>query len=354
MPNFNKRKLQVFVSSTYTDLIEERQAAVEAILTAGHIPAGMELFTAGDESQLEVINQWIDESDVYLLILGGRYGSIEPKTGKSYTHLEYEYALNKNKPLFSCVINENALENRVKTGKGTSIAIETKETKNPQKLEEFRKLVMSKMVKFWDDTKDIKLTVYETLFSFERGDGLVGWVRADQNPNMPEFTNEITRLSKENSDLRKENEEYSLSIKSLKEKLLPAIQDIAEMDENIKLYGTWTDINKNQRLWEVITTWNEIFNYIAPYFSRKWMEEYLAKDKIEHFVVEQLNISVSSLVLDEQLFQTIKFQLIAYGLITTSSEYNNNDDVACFWYITEKGKAKMMELRVVRTQKRNS
>jgi hypothetical protein len=59
-----KKKLQVFVSSTYTDLHEERQAAVEAILTAGHIPAGMELFAAGDESQMSVIKRWIDESDI--------------------------------------------------------------------------------------------------------------------------------------------------------------------------------------------------------------------------------------------------------------------------------------------------
>src|SRR3954453_17427093 len=73
-----KRKLQVFVSSTYTDLIDERQAAVAAILKAGHIPAGMELFTAGNKSQLEVVKQWIKESDVYLLLLGARYGSIEP------------------------------------------------------------------------------------------------------------------------------------------------------------------------------------------------------------------------------------------------------------------------------------
>jgi len=85
MVNFSRKRLQVFVSSTYTDLKEERQAAVSAILTAEHIPAGMELFTAGDESQMDVIKQWIDESDVYLLILGGRYGTIEPKSGKSYT-----------------------------------------------------------------------------------------------------------------------------------------------------------------------------------------------------------------------------------------------------------------------------
>jgi hypothetical protein len=90
-----KKKLQVFISSTYTDLLEERQAAVQAVLTAGHIPAGMELFAAGDESQMDVIKRWIDESDVYLLILARRYGSIEPKSGKSYVQLEYEYAIEK-------------------------------------------------------------------------------------------------------------------------------------------------------------------------------------------------------------------------------------------------------------------
>ncbi|WP_051007944.1 DUF4062 domain-containing protein [Psychroflexus torquis] len=67
------KKLQVFISSTFIDLIEERQAAVQAVLSCGHIPAGMELFTAGDESQMKVIKRWIEESDVYLLILGGRY-----------------------------------------------------------------------------------------------------------------------------------------------------------------------------------------------------------------------------------------------------------------------------------------
>lgn len=104
MVSFIRKRLQVFVSSTFSDLVKERQAAVEAILTAGHIPAGMELFTSGDESQMEVIKQWIDESDVYLVILAGRYGSVEPNSGKSYTQLEYEYALEKDKPLFACAI----------------------------------------------------------------------------------------------------------------------------------------------------------------------------------------------------------------------------------------------------------
>jgi hypothetical protein len=187
------------VSSTFADLKNERQAAVEAILSAGHIPAGMELFTAGDESQMEVIKQWIDESDVYLLILGGRYGSVEPRTGRSYTQLEYEYALGLAKPLFACVITEPALEQRVKTY-GTSAI----ETENPQRLKEFRTFVLARMVRFWEDSKDIKIAVGETLSNLARREDLVGWVRPSHVANMPALADEIARLSKENAALRGE------------------------------------------------------------------------------------------------------------------------------------------------------
>ncbi|WP_265588473.1 DUF4062 domain-containing protein [Staphylococcus aureus] len=40
-----KIKYQIFISSTYLDLIEERQAVVEAVLNSNNIPAGMELLT---------------------------------------------------------------------------------------------------------------------------------------------------------------------------------------------------------------------------------------------------------------------------------------------------------------------
>jgi len=192
-----EKKLQVFVSSTYTDLIEERQAAVEAILTAGHIPAGMELFTAGDESQMAVIKRWIDESDVYLLILGGRYGSIEPTTGKSYTHLEYDYAVETNKPLFAVVIHDHALDNKVQL-KGKSVL----ETENPKELKNFRSIVSNNMVRFWKDEKDIKIAILETLAEFSYRKNLTGWVRANNSIDTGLLAEQIAQLTKENSDLR--------------------------------------------------------------------------------------------------------------------------------------------------------
>ena len=89
------KKFQVFISGTFDDLMDERQAAVEAILAAEHIPAGMEWFVAPNvDTFREVIIPWIDKSDIFLLLVGGRYGMLHPEEKKSYTHLEWEHAVN--------------------------------------------------------------------------------------------------------------------------------------------------------------------------------------------------------------------------------------------------------------------
>jgi hypothetical protein len=194
-----RKKLQVFVSSTYTDLHDERQAAVQAILTAGHIPAGMELFAAGDQSQIEVIRQWISESDVFLLILGGRYGSVEPSIGKSYIHLEYEHAVSLNKPLFSLVITEDYLTQKAKTAKDPTSVIEQE---HYAQWKAFKATVLKKLVRFWSDPRDIKLHILETLGEFMRRQELIGWIRGDQAVNTAPLAEELARLAKENDSLR--------------------------------------------------------------------------------------------------------------------------------------------------------
>ena len=197
-----KKKLQVFVSSTFTDLIDERQAAVEAILSAGHIPAGMELFKAGDESQKETIKKWIDESDVYVLILGGRYGTIEPTTGKSYTHWEYDYAGETGIPRFAMVINDEALEGKSKKLGGK----DTYEIKNSHKYDEFKSYVLDKTSEFFDDLKDIKLIIHRKLAELAARDSLKGWISAKDIKSNESLVKHITHLHEENSKLKEKNE----------------------------------------------------------------------------------------------------------------------------------------------------
>jgi hypothetical protein len=93
-----KRRYQVFVSSTFEDLKEERQHVMQALLESKCIPTGMELFPATSAEQWELIKRVIDECDYYMVIVAGRYGSIG-KTGVGYTEMEFDYATQSGKPV---------------------------------------------------------------------------------------------------------------------------------------------------------------------------------------------------------------------------------------------------------------
>ncbi|PFR04425.1 hypothetical protein COK31_11180 [Bacillus cereus] len=202
-----QKKLQVFISSTFTDLQEERQAAVQAVLNAGHIPAGMELFKAADTSQKETIKNWIEESDVYMLILGGRYGTIDHETGLSYTHWEYEYAGKLKKPRFAIVINDDALNEKV--SKYGAVVLERENYPN---YVEFKKEVLSKISKFYSDVRDIKIAVLESLKEFEKNKKLTGWVSGSEIKDVNSLMKDNYNLLKENAKLQKQLQQLQIKM----------------------------------------------------------------------------------------------------------------------------------------------
>ncbi len=101
----HEKRYQIFISSTYSDLLEERRAVMDAILDLKCFPSGMEMFPAVDMEQFEYIKQIIDESDYYVLLLAGRYGSTAPD-GISYTEKEYDYARSRNIPVTALVYRD--------------------------------------------------------------------------------------------------------------------------------------------------------------------------------------------------------------------------------------------------------
>lgn len=168
------KKLQIFISSTYEDLIDERQAIVMAILDAGHIPAGMELFK-GNNSVKNTIFKWIDNSDIYILLLGGRYGSIDAKTGKSYTQIEYEYAKKKRKPVFSIVLDETYLDEKAKK-QGTT---KTYEQKNKKLYKDFKKIVTTNIAHYVENVDQIGKQVISEINNIVNNleYNMIGWTK---------------------------------------------------------------------------------------------------------------------------------------------------------------------------------
>lgn len=310
-----KKKLQIFISSTYVDLQEERQAAVEAILASNNIPAGMELFKAGNNSQWETIKKWINDSDIYMLILGGRYGSIEPNSKKSYTQLEYEYALSMNIPVFAVILTEDFLNKKAKAD-NTIIEHENKFLYN-----EFKDLVMKKMIKSVEDCKDIKLAIFESIVELKEENDFEGWTRGISNSTYTNLTEQNASLMKENTDLKEQL------------KQCPVAQKLIEDNDtywnkqfvlNIHGFQGYSEAPYNSQL---SITMHDIFMDLAPLMMVPVKLQQL-KENFEEILNEKHAGNFYSLTIEENQFQNIKLQIYSIGLITLQNDNDGEENIS--------------------------
>ena len=188
-------KYQIFVSSTYEDLKKEREQVLKATLEMGHIPVGMEMFSAADEEQWKIITRQIDQCDYYVVIVAQRYGSVVD--GISYTEKEYDYAVSKDIPVLGFVIEDDAAwpTDRV-----------DKDSDQKSSLEAFKAKLKEKPVGFWSSASDLygkfSIALVKQIASTPRP----GWTRATDIVGS-DVINELSRLSSENAVLRKQLQE---------------------------------------------------------------------------------------------------------------------------------------------------
>lgn len=116
------KRYQVFVSSTFKDLVKERAEIGVALNKSNYIVEGMELFPASNKKQWEVIKDRIRKSDIYVLIIGDKYGSVannglelEPEviydgTPISYTRLEFRFAKKLKIPILAFIKKSTSAE----------------------------------------------------------------------------------------------------------------------------------------------------------------------------------------------------------------------------------------------------
>ncbi len=167
------KKYQVFVSSTQKDLEDERKAIMQALLESKCIPAGMELFPAANKRSWEIIQQDILESDFYLLVIAGRYGSITTDSNgckMSYTEKEYHFALSVKKPVIA-FIHQNV--DLLPAGKVETTQIGRK------RLEKFKKRILDSNIQaaFWKDSGDLISKIKSSIQELIRDTPSAGWIK---------------------------------------------------------------------------------------------------------------------------------------------------------------------------------
>jgi hypothetical protein len=166
-----ERRYEFFISSTSADLKTERDFVQYEVLRRGHIPVAMELFDPGYEDAWNIIKTAIESCDYYVVIIATRYGSTG-RDGVSYTEKEFQYALEKKKPIIVYLLSDEAIQDWDKAlGNGDSVVEE--------RLLEFRQRVaLHRNVNYWKDRTDLKSTIQRTLFSWMDRHPRSGWVRA--------------------------------------------------------------------------------------------------------------------------------------------------------------------------------
>ena len=246
------KRYQVFISSTFTDLKDERIEVLQTLMTMNVIPAGMEYFSATGMTSEEYIKTVIDVSDFYILIIAGRYGSVTDQN-ISYTELEYDYAIEKNITVIA-FLHEDP----------DSLSVKRTESapKLKKRLSEFREKVQKKHnIQQWNTPTDLATKISTSLYHAFMMYKAVGWVRGDTRSS-------IESLAELNT-VRKENVELKERLHVLENKAPIVIPDIAEMSEEFELFGTLDSYNgfggHNYSDWTHKLTWNKIFALLSPY-----------------------------------------------------------------------------------------
>lgn len=324
-----ERRYQVFVSSTYRDLTAERQEIFQALLELDVIPAGMEMFPASNEEQWQLIKQVIDLSDYYIVVVGGRYGSVDEE-GISYTEKEYDYAVEKGIPVLGFV---HRSPDDIPVGKSENGSAARK------KLEAFRSKVKSRMCKDWTSPEELGGAVSRSLIQEIKKNPQVGWVRGDVAMT---------------AEVREDFAKMQLRIKELEE-LLSAktataptgTEDLAGGDDLYEVAfrndfgaGVWTHAHAY--------SWNELMRMLGPA-----MFDEASERRLQDIVNEALDTDATAGEganprITQASFHEIIVQFFALGIIEKSTRNHGVKDTQPYWSLSDYGSQVVMKLMAIR------
>lgn len=334
-------KYQVFISSTYTDLIEERRKVLDVLLMADCIPAGMEAFVATDLEQFEVIKKVIDYCDYYVLIIGKRYGSISPETDISYTEMEYDYAISKGIPVLVFALDESVELPQEKIDSDPLKLL---------KLKKFREKAMTnRMATIWHTPDELTGHLAISIMKAKSEIKRPGWQRA---VNYDEAT-----LRREIMELKSENEQISAELIN-KQKIIESLTEQTNLSFDSCIIHF--DYHYNKTIYsgsrsksEKVTKSKDVSLVdIFKVISLEMLDVSISESAVENAIKSKLFDENQSVFFDDsQIVKQILMQLSELKLIYSNWSKNR---IALFWGLTEYGKKKRNDLLLIRNQQQSN
>lgn len=325
-------KHQVFVSSTYRDLVEERKAVIHALLELDCIPAGMELFPAADEDAWTLIREVIDDCDYYVLILAGKYGS-SGSDGVGFTEMEFDYAVSVNKPIMAFL--HEAPDDLPATNTEKTEALQAK-------LMEFREKAKSKHCKFWTTSEDLGGKVSRGLIHLRKRHPSAGWVPG-RYAATEAMLREMQELKARIAQLELEAAVGSNAPPIGSEHLAQGA-DKVDFEFKIKIDSKGAEEKK-----QVTTSWDYLFSYIGPSLVAECTdEEMMKKVQLAYFHclsdADRRFSTSRDIVLPYVHEDKLRIQFQALGLIAPGVKRRAVSDAGRYWKLTPYGEKHLLSI----------
>ena len=255
------KRHHAFISTTEADMHAERVVLSQTLVSQGFFSWGLEqrapLTTAFARRQ-------IDDCDYFILMLGSRYGELSA-SGVSYMHLEYIYAVTKQKPIL--VLMYEAPETRAPEYQDQNSEGKLKFLDFRRQLQRERDMVMT-----FRDLRDLEVAIRHTMPQFLTRYPTQGWVRPNQQ--------QVQHLLDENEQLRQKltelEQKQSSATPPQRTVDLPQVQGHEEIAFDYKVHayqdGNFRELRPQRQM-----SWNDLLMVIGPGFSPAMPEDSFAK-----------------------------------------------------------------------------
>jgi hypothetical protein len=266
----------------------------------------------------------IDLCDYYILVLGFRYGSVNDATGKSYTEMEYDYAISKGIPVLVFTIDDNSAVEDAKW--------ETDDIKKGKLIEFKSRAMRNRLASIWKEPNELYLKVAISIMQAKQEIKRPGWQRGGNNQ---------LELLQQVVDLKTENEKLKLQL----EKYISASETPSFENTDVGFYGIKIRLHYTEQVYvftadtvikeqDIEVTLDEIFKFISLRLT--------GEHKNDEFI-DAVSAFVKGYYVDEQDALILKNHYIQLGLFDTKVvkgvEIIN---------LTEKGKKIMNQLNSIK------
>jgi hypothetical protein len=245
-------KYHIFIGSTLDDLKSERKELLRIVMELGHIPVVADYLDDSVKNSPKLLQKIIEECDYFVAVVAHKYcdkdGNVSPLVG------EYSIAAKKGIPVLALIIDDKARWKPVKKEKNAAFIT---------KLDDFKAKLRSGPGETWLNTPDLcqkaqTLLTHEFLIHQQPG-----WVRADRTI-APSVANELSRLSSENSALRRQYSHGDREIDDrLHEALRRTMKTLALNKVSLSFYYSPGDNWENTRQFRLI----RLFKLLVPELS---------------------------------------------------------------------------------------